>query len=409
MVSFLSFAIEKKVVLASLSLSFGFFLLTLPAPLSLFPANNQGGEPSQLESLREGLSRNTLSDLVAYSARPWDYLLPSIYHPVFGNLVRNFYGHLRNNFSYQFWSTSLPERANFLTVTSIWLAIYAVFRMAKNRVLPPEKKLILSLVWLTVLMFLISLPAIATFRGWVIPLPSYFLFKVFPMFRVYARAGVFVLLSVSILAGYGLKFLLSNIRNDWFFIKLGIISLPGRKSVVLTTVLCGLILFENLNFPPFSVMDVKHVPQVYAWLKNQPEDLVIAEYPMDNSVVDIGGGCPSWLDSKITRDYNGAYTAFYQTLHHKKTFAIERLSKEERMTMGDLALVDSYQVLKKYGVNYVLAHTKDPMIGIHPWPYPQENPLDECWQRRIMKKPEKVYEGFKKVAEFDDGVVYRVN
>lgn len=389
------------------------FIFTLPSTYlvinkSLNPHYYDG---TILETLYE---RNSLLDLVAYGARPWDYLMPSIYHPVFGSYVQNFYQYIRNNYSYQFWSTFLPERANYLTFTGMGLALYALWttlrswRRRINVVSQEDSRNIGLLMLMAIFMFLVSMPAVIEIKGFHIYFPSYFLFKVFPMFRVYARAGVFVLLSVAILAGYGLKFLLAKIRNDWFSLRLGGISFPGRKSVVLTTVLCGLVLFENLNFPPFAVMDVGHVPQVYAWLKNQPGDPIIAEYPRDNSVVDIGGGCPSWLDPKITRDYNGAYTAFYQTVHGKKTFGGEKLSKDELVALGDLAVAGSYQVLKKYGVSYVLAHTKDPMIGIHPWPYPQENPLDACWQRRIMKKPEKVYEGFQKVAEFYDGVVYKV-
>ncbi len=400
--------LEKKIVLAYLSLAFGAFLLTLPAIISLFPANNQGRETSQLESLREGLSRNTLLDLVAYSARPWDYLLPSIYHPVFGRLVRNFYGYLRNNFSYQFWSTSLPERANFLTVTGIALAIYAVLAAAKNRVLPPEKKLILSLVWMTVLMFLISLPAIVTFKGWVVPLPSYFLFKFFPMFRVYARSGVFVLLMVSFLSAWGLKFLLGAIKEDRSFFRLGRFLLPFRKSVLLVTVVCGLVLFENLNAPPFSVMDLSQIPQVYRWLQDQRGNFLIAEYPRDNSLIDLSGGCPSWLDDGIVRDYNHAYEELYQTIHGKEVLDFESLTEAERRISADLEKPESFVILKRQGVSFVLVHSKDPLIGARPWPYPQENPLDECWRRRIMRKPEKVYEGFKKMADFDDGAVYEL-
>ena len=397
--------LERKVVLAYLSLSFGVFLLTLPAGLSLlYPS----GDFAQIEGLRRVLGRNTLLDLVAYAARPWDYLLPSIYHPVFGSLVRNFYGYLRNNFSYQFWSTSLPERANFLTVTSIALAIYAVFTTAKNLVLPQEKKLVLSLVWLTALMFLISLPAIVTLKGWVIPLPSYFLFKVFPMFRVYARAGVFVLLTVSFLSAWGLKFLLGKIKEDRSLVRLGGISLPFRKSVLLVTVVCGLVLFENLNSPPFSVMDLSQTPQVYRWLQDQRGNFLIAEYPRDNSLIDLSGGCPSWLGDGIVRDYNHAYEEFYQTIHGKEVLDFESLTEAEKRISADLEKPESFVILKRQGVSFVLVHSKDPLIGVHPWPYPQENPLDECWRRRTMKKPEKVYEGFKKVADFDDGVVYKV-
>lgn len=356
--------------------------------------------PETSRAISAVTTRSTVSDVVAFSARPWDYFMPSIYHPVFGSPVQGFYRYVREHYSYQFWSTFLPERANYLTFTGIGLALYALwaaFRSWWHRthaVSPDDSRNIGLLVLMAIFMFLVSMPAVIEIKGFPLYFPSYFLFKVFPMFRVYARAGVFVLLAVSLLAGYGLKFLRAKIDK--------------KKSVVLTAVLCGAVLFENLNFPPFAVMDVGHVPQVYAWLKNQPGDLVIAEYPRDNSVVDIGGGCPNWLDPKITRDYNWAYTVFYQMVHGKENLNMEKLSKEERVALGDLGSVGSYKVLKKYGVNYVLAHTKDPMIGIHPFPYPQENPLDECWQRRIMKVPDKVYEKFMKVAEFDDGIVYQL-
>lgn len=390
-----------------------FVVFTLP---STYIFLDYLGKPSVWsEYSKENIFRSSLNDIVSYGARPWDYLMPSVNHPIFGPLVQNFYQYIKENYSYQFWSTFLPERANYLTFTGTGLALYAVWtafrswQRKQNIVSQGDLRNISFLILISIIMFLVSMPAVINLKGLPVYFPSFFLFKLFPMFRVYARSGVLVLLGVSLLAGYGFKFLLANINNDWFFIKLGRISFPGRKSVILTTVLFGLILFENLNFPPFPLMDVGRVPQVYAWLKNQPGDQIIAEYPRDNSVIDIGGGCPGWLDPKITRDYNGAYTAFYQTAHGKKTFVGEKLSKDDRVSLGDLSVVNSYKVLKKYGVNYVLVHTKDPMIGTHSWPYPQENPLDECWQRRIMRKPERVYEGFRKVAEFDDGIVYEIN
>ncbi|MEK7611513.1 MAG: hypothetical protein AAB486_04045 [Patescibacteria group bacterium] len=375
-----------------------FTVLTLPSTHVFF---DYLGKPSVwAEYSKENIYRSSLNDVVAYGARPWDYLMPSIYHPVFGSTVRTFYQYVRENYSFQFWSTFLPERANYLTFTGMGLALYAfwtalrAWRRKTHTVSPDDFRSIGLLVALAVIMFLVSLPAVIEIKGIHLYFPSYYLFKIFPMFRVYARAGVFVLLAVSFLAGYGLKFILAKITK--------------KTAAVLTAVLCGVVLFENINFPPLPVMDVGRVPQVYAWLKSQPGELLIAEYPRDNSVVDLGGGCPSWLDPKITRDYNGAYTAFYQTVHGKITFGTEKLSKEDRAALGDLASVDSYRVLKKSGVNYVLVHTKDPMIGVHPFPYPQENPLDDCWQRRIMRAPEKVYGGFTEVVGFDDGIIYRL-
>ena len=100
------------------------------------------------------------------------------------------------------------------------------------------------------------------------------------------------------------------------------------------------MLFEFWNWPPYKVIDVSGVPAVYYWLKDQPQDTVIAEYPLD-------AGSP-----------NEMYK-FYQTVHEKKMIngtipgtpahnfaqAITRLSAP-----GTAA------ELMKTGVKYVLVH-----------------------------------------------------
>ena len=228
------------------------------------------------------------------------------------------------------------------------------------------------------------------------------------MFRVYTRAGVFVLLCFVVLGGYGLKKVIGAIKENIYFTTIFGVGLTARKSVVLTTIISGVVLFENLNFPPFPVMDVSRVPQVYQWVKEQPGDILIAEYPRDSSVNDLGGGCPSWLDKSVTRDWNGAYENFYRVFHNKRVFDFSRLEGRERAAVADLSQPFSYDLLQEKGVAFVVLHTREPLIGIHPWPYPQENPLDECWRRRVAVKSGKVYGGFSKIAEFDDGVIYKV-
>lgn len=350
--------------------------------------------------LAVSLNRNTISDLIAYGARPWDYLMPSIYHPFFGSFVRQIYEFIRQNASYQFWSTFFPERPNYLTLTGLGLTALAVIDALHRKKLEltegelRRRRLIITFVILAVWMFLVSLPPMITIKGNNFYLPSYFFFNIFPMFRVYSRAGVFVLLMVVILSGYGIKKLEEN--------------LGFRKRLIIFSFFVFFVIFENLNGPPFSAVLSSSTPEVYRWLRDRKENILIIEYPKDNSEIDIDGGCPSWLDSPVVRDWNIAYETYYQTYHRKSTFGYRRLPKEERALIGDLKSPETYKILRQYGVTTVVVHTKDPMIGIYPFPYPQENPLDECWQRRVMKAPEKVYEKFIKVAEFDDGVVYSV-
>lgn len=408
--------LSKRSVLAQTIFLLSAFFLTLPATFQYLVFRLGGPNLIGDEDLLQGLNRSTPLDLVAYGARPWDYLTPSIYHPLFGNLTKSFYFFVRHNLSYQFWSTFLPERANYLTLTLLGLAFYAVFTSIKERnqadghgkTLRRERSFIALSLLLGVFMFLLSMPARLSFRGFAFYLPSYFLHKLFPMFRVYSRAGVFVLLVVSLLGAYGLKFLLAGFKSDWFNIRFFSSRLTGRKSILLAIFISGLILFENINFPPFSIMDVSKVPQVYQWLKAETGDKMIVEYPSDNSVVDIGGGCAPSLDGGIVRDYNKSYRIFYQIIHGKKVLDYDKIPLVEKKIIGDLSRSETYDVLKKYGVEYILVHTKDPIIATHAWPYPQENPLDECWSRRLMKKPVFVYNKFKKIAEFEDGLVYAV-
>lgn len=390
-----------------------YYLLILAAFILLFSPilraffdywRGSGGETPEAELLTILQGRNSVADLIAFGARPWDYLLPSSSHPLFGHLVTSFYQFLREKATYQFWSTFLPERPNYLTFAIILPALYAIFKAFRPSSFSRQDKVnILSLFLLSVWMFLVSLPAVITFHGTSFYLPSFFLFKLFPEFRVYARAGVFVLLGMVVLAGYGLK----AISEAAFGCRL---SVRWKKSLILAIPIffTVMILFENLNWAPVAAMDAEKIPQVYQWLTNQKGDLMIVEYPKDNSNNDLGGGCPAWLSSEVVRDYNRAYELFYFRFHRKMLFGFNRLPLSERALLGDLSNPQSYELLKKYGVTTVVIHTKDPMIGIHPFPYPQENPLDECWQRRIMKAPEKVYEKFVKEAEFEDGVVYSV-
>lgn len=378
-----------------------FFVLTLPATHPLLSSDPL----THLSRLRQTIPE----ELIAYGARPWDYLSPSIYHPLFGPLVRNFYESLRQNFSYQFWSTYLPDRANYLTLTGFFLAAAAPFLLKRQKTSPPS--LLKPLLLVLFFSFWLSLPSVVHFRGLSFFGPSFFLKDGFPVFRVYARAGALVLVAVAFLAGLGWEILLAKIRKDFMLLRIGRFNFPARKSVLLTTAVVGLIIFENLNFPPWAITDLNQIPPVYGWLKERKEsgqEALIIEYPKDNTGNDYGGGCPKSLAPSVLRDYNGIYEDYFQTIHGMAIFDYQQLAPGERAKLPYLDKRESHEVLKKYQINYVVIHSRESLVGVYPWPYPQENPLDECWQRRIMKKPEKVYEGFKKVAEFDDGVVYRV-
>jgi len=373
------------------------FILTLPAtyPLIRYYLNPQ--DPSyQTQNIRQTLETRQSDEAIAYGARPWDYLMPSIYHPLFGRYVENFYNYLKENATYQFWSPFLPERVNYIPITIWFLAAFAVYRIlteARKRRLDRNSKFqipdsisanVTTFALLALLMFAVSMPAKITVRSLPIYFPSFFLFKVFPMFRVYARAGVFVLLCVLVITSCGLCQLLEKATN------------PKTKRL-LFIVLCSLIFFENLNFPPFHLLDLSQIPAVYYWLKEQTNITKITEYPRD---MEPGGGCTPNVPLSVRKDFCPTCALYFQTVHQKALFTGDSLSPEDRRAIADLSSDAAHRILTENGVDLVIVHTKDP--------FPQPNPLDTCQERRIMEKPEKVNGGFKLIEEFDGTIVYQV-
>ena len=97
---------------------------------------------------------------------------------------------------------------------------------------------------------------------------------------------------------------------------------------------------EFWNYPPFKVIDVSKVPSVYYWLKEQPADFAIAEYPLDS-------------------DSPNEMYKFYQTKHEKKiingtipgTYANKLAQTITKLSEPNIA-----GVLKWMEVKYVLVH-----------------------------------------------------
>jgi hypothetical protein len=148
-----------------------------------------------------------------------------------------------------------------------------------------------------------------------------------PALRAYCRFGILVMLAVAALAAFGLRYIIRN------------------KSKLLAGVLSGifllLVLFEFLNFPPFKIIKLTEIPQVYLWCKMLPQEVIIAEYPLD-----IEGPDPLYLFYQIThakRTINGVYPG---TAGHAV------ISK-----MCNLSQTSTIEWLAQVGVRYILVHS----------------------------------------------------
>jgi len=192
------------------------------------------------------------------------------------------------------------------------------------------------------------------------------MYKILPMFRAYCRFGVVVMFSLAMLVGFGMKFILERLKAD--------------KLKISTTILFVLlVLFEFMNYPPSKVIDLTQYPKVYDWVKVQPEEIVIAQYPLD-------------LDGQNAK-YN-----FYQTIHQKRmvngTVPGSRANKilHKIENLGD---EDSAGILSWLGADFVLLNVK--------W-YKDNDDIEEG------KKIEgiSVNNGLRFVRKFDDIEVYQV-
>lgn len=267
----------------------------------------------------------SFEDLFVQSAKPLSYFLPAVTHPIFGNITEQFLGT-------QLYGTSLTEHTLYLGWVPLILAFVAFKAWWKKRKDERTKEnfYIGFFIFLAIAAWLFSQPPWWDIFGLKIYMPSFFIYKILPMFRAYCRFGIVVMLAVAILAGFGFKYIIERFKN--FKIRLMFIVLC-----------CSLVLFEFWNYPPYKVIDVSRPPEVYNWLKAQPEDTVIAEYPLD-------AGSP-----------NEIYK-FYQTKHEKRIINGSLPGSHANnvaQTITRLSDSGTPGVLRWMGVKYVLVHKNE--------------------------------------------------
>ncbi len=309
---------------------------------------------------------NTLYDFIVFSAKPWMYLIPSSQHPLFGWIAEDFFfKHPWNGFQenslylgYVPLALALYGITNIKGINERFLVFSAViaFIFSLGPFLPymdlagvpipylllglviyafykKMKKTAIFLIFLTI--FAASLPfwlynimpslhTLSRFELLPMPLPSFLIYEFTPVFRVMSRFGVVVMLSVSVLAGIGLKNILDSISDR-------------KKRYLVVSLVLLLISIEFINVPPFHTTDVSNTPEVYTWIASQPGDFTIVEYPLD-----LGEG------------------QFYQRIHEKKMVNDRDTSivtDKIFLSIRYLTNLDVPGMLKFLGVKYVIVRT----------------------------------------------------
>ncbi|MFH1905612.1 MAG: YfhO family protein [bacterium] len=280
-----------------------------------------------------------LEGLIFSGARPKDFLLPPRTNPILKNISRPF---MSPDFG------SMIDHTLYLGYTPLILSIIAVcfWRRRKNLKFPEGQaygasKIQNSKLNLVVPFFLIIFFAFGIMSSppWIpigalklnsalfkLPMPSYFLHKLFPMFRYYSRMVVVMMISLSVLSGIGMKFLLEKFKIKNLKLK-----------IVFTSVIFLLIGVEYINVPPFHYFD-STPPKLYTWLAKQEGEFgsAVAEYPMLAGRTQVYG------------------YMFWQRVHKQKLVNGGDSSRLEKLLHIDNP--QTVQQLREWGVKYVIVH-----------------------------------------------------
>ena len=309
------------------------YLINLPTTYSLTQKlifKNTSAVSSEADFLPE----RPISYLVAQSARPLSYLLPAHTHPVFGNFTRKMFGSI-------FYGRGHIEQTLYLGWIPLILAFLGFKEWKRNRSSADLSKeyqkssdnFIIGLcIFMSVSAFLISMAPYLDIGFFKIYFPSFFLHKIFPAVRAYARFGVIVSLFITILAGYGLRSVFSKIKNL-------------KIARFIACFIFGLIFFEYLNVPPWRTTQISEAPEIYKWLSEQPGDFIIAEYPMPVASV-----------AEAPENYDYLY---YQTFHHKRLVNGALYGTQAYKIRQSIIKIEddrTVPILKTLGVKYVILH-----------------------------------------------------
>ena len=308
-----------------------------------------------------------IKELKEPSASILNYIIPSSNHPVFGSLARRLDGSL-------FYGENPQEYNLFLGFFVIIMSVYA-FRLWKARKKTEVKDLkkteemdfsINFFAVLAVVAFLFSLYPVFFLFGKELWLPSAYIYDIVPFFRSIGRFGIVLMLAFSVLMAFGIKFILERLNTK-----------KARAGLV---ILCSfIVIFEFVNFPPFKATDIAVSESVYFWLKDQPTETLIVEYPIEE-------------DDTVTYLFN-------QRAHQKKLVngapkGTEAYSTNEKIR--DILDPKTRKILNDLDVVYVIIHFNK---------YTQQSEKENV-KKRLLDSPKRY--GLVEEKDFGDTKVYRI-
>ncbi len=193
--------------------------------------------------------------------------------------------------------TNTNEHVLFPTFTLLLLASLGLITSHKR-----TRYMMSIVVFIALTSFILSFGneqsfTIGSFSTGTLKMPYYYLYKLFPLFqivRVPARFSIFIILSLSVLAAWGIDRVMKKNKTTW----------------VAVIFLCTFIFEVWQTNTPFVTVPLKQtIPEVYQWIFKQPEPMILAEVPI--SLFYHG----AIMNDQLYRSYD--------TLQRSDTYALE--------------------------------------------------------------------------------------
>jgi hypothetical protein len=263
-----------------------------------------------------------ITELFIFSSRPLEFFIPSIEHPIFGNF---FYNYVRENLH----GSNIPEQTLYLGFIPTILFISAVYLLFRGYLKDPLKGYFIFFSICALWMFFLSLPPQISIGTINLPTLSMLLHQIAPMFRVYSRFGILVNFFIALAIATFLAQLSRKINSKKY------------TFIVILSICCLGVEYRSLPFG--YALSVNTPPPVYDLIAKDPDDFIVAEYPM------------------TLNDESAYYTyLFWQRIHRKKL--LNGASKKNisayslYLKVRDLNNPLTYDFLKDAGVKYVIVH-----------------------------------------------------
>ena len=349
---------------------FGIMIFILISLGSLLPFNT-----SLLDDMRErqiGNETNNFSvrnkeELKTYSAQWLYYFLPNPQNLLFGNSSEEKYQNLVDKLG-----TNFAEQTIYLGWINISLAALLIVWLRKYLSDLNKKITILFLILLFGSFYFSFAPNINIF-GLKITTPANYIFDLIPFFRVYARLGVVVFISLVTLSAIAFSYLMEKY--------------PQRKWLIVF-IIYAFSLVEIYSFSSQYLLPAsqKFMPKVYKQIIDY-NNVKLAEYPL------------------LTADDPNSYEyLFWQRIHKKDIiFGGNKNSPEEsfRQKVINPAQIETINQLKNMNVGYLIIHTKK---------YLMENPEKHPFEYNDGKIPKIDTDklNLELIGNYDGDLLYRI-